>query len=31
MTDSVDEFVVRMLVKFKDKEFNSVNDKDLGI
>ena len=31
MTDSVDEFVVRMLGKFEDKEFKSVNDKDLGI
>lgn len=31
MTDSVDEFVVRMLGKFDDKEFKSVNDKDLGI
>ena len=31
LTDSVDEFVVRMLGKFEDKEFKSVNDKDLGI
>ena len=31
MTDSVDEFVVRMLGKFDDKGFKSVNDKDLGI
>lgn len=31
MTDSVDEFVVRMLGKFEDKELKSVNDKDLGI
>ncbi len=31
MTDSVDEFVVRMLGKFDDKELKSVNDKDLGI
>lgn len=31
MTDSVDEFVVRMLNTFEDKGFKSVNDKDLGI
>lgn len=31
MTDSVDEFVVQMLATFEEKQFKSVNDKDLGI
>ena len=31
MTDEVDEFVVNMLGKYKDKEFKSVNDNDLGL
>ncbi len=31
MTDSVDEFVVRMLNTFEEKEFKSLNDKDLGL
>ena len=31
LTEDVDEFVIRMLGKFEDKEFRSVNDSDLGI
>jgi molecular chaperone HtpG len=31
LTEDVDEFVVRTLGKFEDKEFRSVNDDDLGI
>jgi len=31
LTDEVDEFVVRMLGKFEEKEFRSVNDGDLGL
>lgn len=31
MTDSVDEFVVQILGVFGEKQFKSVNDKDLGI
>lgn len=31
MTDSVDEFVARMLNGFEDKQFKSVNDNDLGL
>jgi molecular chaperone HtpG len=31
LTDDVDEFVVRTLGKFDDKEFRSVNDDDLGL
>jgi molecular chaperone HtpG len=31
MTDDIDEFVVRSLMKFEDKEFRSVNDDDLGL
>ncbi|MBE7024103.1 MAG: molecular chaperone HtpG [Ruminococcaceae bacterium] len=31
MTDSVDDFVVQMLVSFEEKQFKSVNDKDLGL
>lgn len=31
MTDEVDEFVVNMLGKYKEKEFKSVNDNDLGL
>lgn len=30
-TDDVDEFAIRMLDKYKEKEFKSVSDKDLGI
>lgn len=29
-TDDVDEFAIKMLVKYKDKEFKSVSSKDLG-
>lgn len=31
MTDDVDEFVVNMLGKYKEKEFKNINDDDLGI
>ena len=31
MTDSVDEFAVRMLASYKDKEFRNVSSDDLGI
>lgn len=30
-TDSVDEFVIRMLMKYKDKEFKSVSANDLNL
>ena len=30
LTDDVDEFVIRMLRNFEEKEFRSVNDEDLG-
>lgn len=30
-TDDVDEFAIKMLLKYKDKEFKSVSDSDLGI
>lgn len=30
-TDDVDEFAIRMLVNYDEKEFKSVSDKDLGI
>jgi len=30
LTDEIDEFAVRMLGKIEEKEFRSVNDKDLG-
>ena len=30
-TDDVDEFAIKMLVKYKEKEFKSVSDSDLGI
>ena len=30
-TDEVDEFAVRMLMKYKDKDFKSVSDGDIGI
>ncbi|MCT8976181.1 molecular chaperone HtpG [Clostridium sp. CX1] len=30
-TDDVDEFAVRMIMKYKDKEFKSVSSSDLGI
>jgi len=30
LTEEVDEFVVRALMKFEEKEFRSVNDDDLG-
>lgn len=29
-TDDVDEFAIKMLAKYKEKEFKSVSDKDLG-
>ncbi|MCH3963634.1 MAG: molecular chaperone HtpG [Clostridium sp.] len=29
-TDDVDEFAIKMLMKYKDKEFKSVSSKDLG-
>ncbi len=29
-TDEVDEFAIKMLMKYKDKEFKSVSSKDLG-
>ncbi|MDR1299238.1 MAG: molecular chaperone HtpG, partial [Oscillospiraceae bacterium] len=31
LTDSVDEFVVKTLGKFEEREFRSVNDDDLGL
>lgn len=31
LTDDVDEFVVRTLIRFEEKEFRSVNDEDLGL
>ncbi len=31
LTDDVDEFVMRTLMRFEDKEFRSVNDDDLGL
>ena len=31
LTDDVDEFALRMLFKYEDKEFKSVADKDLGL
>lgn len=31
LTDSVDDFVVQTLMAFEEKQFKSVNDKDLGI
>ena len=31
LTDEIDEFVVKSLNKFEEKEFRSVNDEDLGI
>lgn len=31
LTEDVDEFVVRTLIRFEDKEFRSVNDDDLGL
>ena len=31
LTEEIDEFVVRILSKFEDKEFRSVNDEDLGL
>ncbi|MCL2628083.1 MAG: molecular chaperone HtpG [Oscillospiraceae bacterium] len=31
LTDEIDEFAVRMLGKIEEKEFRSVNDKDLGL
>lgn len=31
MTDSVDEFVVQILGNYEEKQFKSVNDKELGI
>ena len=31
LTEEVDEFVIRMLRNFEEKEFRSVNDDDLGI
>jgi molecular chaperone HtpG len=31
LTDEIDEFVIRSLDKFGEKEFRSVNDEDLGI
>ncbi|MDR2356553.1 MAG: molecular chaperone HtpG [Oscillospiraceae bacterium] len=31
MTDSIDEFVVKTIAKFGEKEFRSVNDDDLGL
>jgi molecular chaperone HtpG len=30
-TEDVDEFAIKMLMKYKDKEFKSVSDRDLGI
>ncbi|MDR3765869.1 MAG: molecular chaperone HtpG [Butyricicoccus sp.] len=31
MTDSIDEFCVKMMQKFQDKEFKSITDGDLGL
>lgn len=31
LTEDIDEFVIRALVSFEDKEFRSVNDEDLGL
>ena len=31
LTEDVDEFVVKTLMQFEDKEFKSVNDEDLGL
>lgn len=31
LTDSIDEFAIRMLMKYKDKEFKSVSADDLGL
>ncbi len=31
MTDSVDDFVVQMLMTYEEKQFKSVNDNDLGL
>jgi len=31
MTDSVDDFVVQMLMSYEEKQFKSVNDNDLGL
>jgi len=31
LTDEIDEFVVRTLMKFEEKEFRSVNDDELGL
>ena len=31
LTDEIDEFVIKALNKFEEKEFRSVNDEDLGI
>ena len=31
LTDDIDEFVVKTLMKFEDKEFRSVSDDDLGL
>ncbi|SHH76249.1 molecular chaperone HtpG [Sporobacter termitidis DSM 10068] len=31
LTDDVDEFVVKTLIRFEEKEFRSVNDDDLGL
>jgi molecular chaperone HtpG len=31
LTDDIDEFVMRTLMRFEDKEFRSVNDDDLGL
>jgi molecular chaperone HtpG len=31
LTDDVDEFAIRMLAKYKEKEFKSVSESDLGI
>ena len=31
LTDDVDEFALRMMMKFNDHEFKSVSDKDLGL
>ena len=30
LTDEIDEFVIRALVKFDEKDFRSINDEDLG-
>ena len=31
LTDDVDEFALKMMMKFDDKEFKNVSDKDLGL